>query len=296
MSAEAARVVEQAVERAAAHAEQGSAAELPSLFDLLHRSFPHAPPVVEWLARWQSVWFSVVAILALGALARAGTKRRTLMPAGAQNLLEFIVEKFNAFVCGILGPRGQAHTPFIGTLFLYILAMNLLGLIPLMRSPVARSTPWLVGLPLPMTTVPLAICAIVYVNASALKAAGLRGYLYHMLGSPNHVILWLVSPLILLIHAVGELAKVFSLSMRLFGNISGEDVLVAVIVKQSTALASAMHWPPIIPLHLPFLFLGLLTCFVQAFVFALLTTIYLALMLPHEEHERHEEACVAHAG
>ena len=48
-----------------------------------------------------------------------------------------------------------------------------------------------------------------------------------------------------------------------------------------------MHWPPILPLHLPFLFLGLLTGVVQAFVFALLTTIYLALMLPH--HEEHGE-------
>jgi len=63
-------------------------------------------------------------------------------------------------------------------------------------------------------------------------------------------------------------------------------------LKQAVALTQSLHWPPVIPLQLPFLLLGLLTSLVQAFVFALLTTIYLALMLPHEEHE---ESAVAHA-
>ena len=293
MSAEAARAIEHVAEEAAEH----TSAELPSLFEVIHRSFTHAPPSVEWLLRWQNVWFTAVAILVMVALAYAGTRHKNLVPRGSQNFLEFVVEKFNDFVCSILGPRGQAHTPFIGTLFLYILVMNLLGLIPLMRSPIAGSKPTPIGLPLPMTTGPLAICAIIYVNAAAIKTSGIGGYLHHMLGSPNHLILWVVSPLILVIHALGELSKVFSLSMRLFGNISGEDVLIAVIVKQSVALAHAFHWPPVLPLHVPFLFLGLLTCFVQAFVFSLLTTIYLALMLPHEEgHEHHDEARVAHAG
>lgn len=259
-------------------------AELPSLFHLLHQSYEHAP-VFAFLFRWQNLGYSLVAMLALMALMSWGARQRTLIPTGIQNGLEWIVDSFNQFVCSILGPRGEAHTPFIGTLFLYILVMNGLGLIPLLKSPVTSAATSPVGLPIPLTTFPLALCAVVYVNAAALKAGGLRGYCYHMLGSPSHVILWLVAPLILVIHALGELSKIFSLSMRLFGNIFGEDVLIAVIVQQAVALTRALHWPPILPLQIPFLFLGLLTSFVQAFVFALLTTIYLALMLPHEEHE-----------
>ena len=258
-------------------------AELPTLFHLLHERFRDSV-LVSWLIRWENLWFAGLAMLSLTAVAYCGTRRRSMIPTGIQNGLEWMVDAFKQFVCSILGPRGQEHTPFIGTLFLYILVMNGLGLIPLMKSPVTGSAPSSVGLPIPLTTFPLALCAVIYVNLAALKAAGFRGYVYHMLGSPSHFILWFVSPLILLIHALGELSKIFSLSMRLFGNIFGEDVLVAVIVQQSVALTHALHWPPLLPLQLPFLFLGLLTSFVQAFVFALLTTIYLALMLPHEEH------------
>lgn len=278
------------------HGESQHAAELPTLFHVLHEQF-EGSALLAWLFRWQNLWYTALAIAALLILAAAGTRRRSLIPSGVQNGLEWVVGGFDAFVCSILGPRGSRHTPFIGTLFLYILAMNLLGLIPLMKSPVATSVQSAVGLPVPLTTFPLALCAVGYVNLESLRAAGLRGHLYHMLGSPSHLILWLVSPLILVIHGLGELSKIFSLSMRLFGNIFGEDVLIAVIVQQATALSRALHWPPLVPLQLPFLFLGLLTSFVQAFVFALLTTIYLALMLPHEEPGEHggtEPA--AHAG
>lgn len=259
-------------------------AELPTIFHLLHQRYEHSS-VIAFLFRWQNLGYSLMAMLALMALMYWGSRRRTLVPTGMQNGLELVVDGFNQFVCSILGPRGTAHSPFIGTLFLYIFVMNGLGLIPLLKSPVTSSVASPVGLPIPLTTFPLALCAVVYVNAASLKAAGLRGYLYHMLGSPSHFILWIVSPLILVIHTLGELSKIFSLSMRLFGNIFGEDVLIAVIVKQAVALTRALHWPSILPLQIPFLFLGLLTSVVQAFVFALLTTIYLALMLPHEEHE-----------
>ena len=269
---------------------QQATAELPTLFHLLHERFAGSP-LLSWLFLWQNLWYSLIAVLGLMMLAYWGTRRQALVPHGLQNGLELVVDGFNQFVCSILGPRGAAHTPFIGTLFLYIFAMNLLGLVPLMKSPVASSSPSPVGLPIPLTTAPLALCAVVYVHVASLKAAGLKGYVHHMLGSPSHVILWLVSPLILVIHALGELSKIFSLSMRLFGNIFGEDVLIAVIVQQAVSLTRALHWPPILPLQIPFLFLGLLTSFVQAFVFALLTTIYLALMLPHDDHhDEHQEA------
>jgi F-type H+-transporting ATPase subunit a len=251
------------------------------------------------LFEWQNVIFSVLAMMVVVALVHAGARRRAAVPSRGQSLLELFVDGFNQFVCGILGPEGRAHTPFIGTLFLYILAINWIGLIPLMKSPTVTSMPSPVGLPIPLATLPLAVCSIVYVNWAGMKASGIKGYLFHFLGSPTNAILWLISPLVLVLHALGELSRVFSLSMRLFCNISGEDTLIAVVVQQSVALTESMHLPPLLPLHLPFLFLGLLTGFIQAFVFALLTTIYLALILPHEEHATEREfhgPSEAHAG
>jgi F-type H+-transporting ATPase subunit a len=93
-----------------------------------------------------------------------------------------VVGGLNAFICRILGPSGRAHTPFIGTLFLYILVMNWMGLVPLFHSPVAHAGTSPIGLPIPTTTLPLAICSVIYVNVSAIRTAGLKGYCLHMLG------------------------------------------------------------------------------------------------------------------
>jgi F-type H+-transporting ATPase subunit a len=103
-------------------------------------------------------------------------------------------------------------------------------------------------------------------------------------------------PLALPIHLIGELAKPLSLSCRLFGNIFGEDMLLAGFAALGIGAMAAMHLGALpfgLPLHFPFLFLALLTSMVQAFVFSLLSTIYFLLMLPHDDHG-HEHAEEAH--
>jgi F-type H+-transporting ATPase subunit a len=89
------------------------------------------------------------------------------------------------------------------------------------------------------------------------------------------------------IHIIGELAKPFSLAIRLFGNITGEDVLVAAFVGLGVMLMGILglpHSPVGIPLQIPFYFLGILLSAIQALVFTLLSTIYILMMIPHEEH------------
>ena len=84
------------------------------------------------------------------------------------------------------------------------------------------------------------------------------------------------------LHIIGELAKPLSLSLRLFGNITGEDVLIAVFVGLGVAILSFS--PVGLPLQTPFYFLGLLLSTMQALVFTFLSSIYILMMLPHEEH------------
>jgi len=132
----------------------------------------------------------------------------------------------------------------------------------------------------------------VYVQFIGFKELGPLGWLDHMLGSPRDLTGWLLAPLMLPIHILGELAKPISLSCRLFGNIFGEDMLLVAFVSLGVTSLAFLHSPVGLPLQVPFLFLALLTSTLQAAVFMVLSTIYILLMLPHDDHE-HEHAHTA---
>jgi F-type H+-transporting ATPase subunit a len=101
-------------------------------------------------------------------------------------------------------------------------------------------------------------------------------------------------PIMIPVHVLGELAKPVSLSCRLFGNIFGEDTLVAVFVTAAAlclkASLIALGAPPLFGITALFMLLQTLTSIVQALIFSLLTTVYLYMMLPHEGHGHGEAA------
>jgi F-type H+-transporting ATPase subunit a len=115
-----------------------------------------------------------------------------------------------------------------------------------------------------------------------------------MAGSPRSAIGWGLVPLMLPIHLMGELAKPISLACRLFGNIFGEDMLLVAFASLGITVLSFTHLPIGLPLQLPFLFLAILTSTLQALVFTVLSTIYLLLMLPHDDHGHEGQAQHAH--
>jgi F-type H+-transporting ATPase subunit a len=162
--------------------------------------------------------------------------------------------------------------------------MNLFGLIPFMHSPTSSLN----------VTVALALTVFIYVQYTGFRELGFVGYFDHMLGNPRDVTSWILAPLIFPIHLLGELAKPISLSCRLFGNIFGEDMLLVAFATLGVTTLSATHLPFGLPLHLPFLFLALLSSTLQALVFTVLSTIYFLLMLPHDDHGHEEEAHHAH--
>ncbi|KPL03766.1 MAG: ATP synthase subunit A, partial [candidate division Zixibacteria bacterium SM23_73_2] len=113
---------------------------------------------------------------------------------------------------------------------------------------------------------------------------GFLGYLSHLAGEPRDFVGWVLIPLNLPIHILEEFIKPLSLAMRLFGNIMGEDILVAVFVILGVASLSFLKAPVGLPLQVPFILLDILFATIQALVFTLLSTIYFSLMMPHEEH------------
>jgi F-type H+-transporting ATPase subunit a len=205
--------------------------------------------------------FLVAILLAVGCflLTRRLDVRR---PSKVQVALELTVAALQNLVTGLIGPDGPRYLPVVGTFFLYILFMNLIGVLPLCKTPTANLN----------TTVALALTAIVYVHYHGIRANGPLRYLRHYVGEP-----WQMFPLNIPIHIIGELARPISLSFRLFGNMFGEDTVIAILIMLAAPAV-------IIPIQFPMVLLTIFTSGVQAMVFTILTCVYIASFVAHEEH------------
>ncbi|MEA3297598.1 MAG: F0F1 ATP synthase subunit A [candidate division Zixibacteria bacterium] len=254
--------------------DHGGGYHLPNLVWILHEVGILPDGAYHWAETWVNIIFAfIVAILFTIIVTRVYAKRK-LIPGPFQNAVEMLVEGMYNFLYSILGKEAKKYTPFLGTLFFYILGMNWLGLIPGGHSPTTSLN----------ITASMSIMVFLYVQYTGVRRLSLPGYLHHMAGSPSDVVTWCLVPLMFPLHLIGELAKPFSLALRLFGNITGEDTLVAVFVVLGIACLSFINSPVGLPLHLPFILLGMLLSTIQALVFTLLSTAYILMMLPHEEH------------
>ena len=277
---------------AAHHGEEAAKPELPNLISIILQMKIGGVPVAEtplghFLHTYEYQIFLVIITLFLCGIILLTRGLRALVPGPTQALLEIVVEGFYNFFTGILGSRERArrHMPFFGSLFLFIWFNNMFGIIPLFTG--ATSTFQL--------TASLAVLVFFYVHVNAIREAGFKHWFMHLLQDPKDLMGWILAPVFFVLHLIGELAKPLSLSLRLFGNITGEHILSGVFLILGLMLMSAV-WPHPwvgVPLHLPFLFLSLLVGTIQATVFTLLATIYLALFLPHDEH--HSEAAQGEA-
>ncbi|MCC7140577.1 MAG: F0F1 ATP synthase subunit A [Candidatus Eisenbacteria bacterium] len=254
------------------HAEGVHAPEFPNWIVLANYLFPDAS-WAHFLHTWETPLFSLPVVLFLCIIAIMASRNPKMVPGPLQNVVEIAVESFTNFVEGMLGPQGRQFVPFLGTLFFYIWFSNLEGLLPLMKSPTSVLN----------TTVALAVCVFFYVQYTGLTKLGPGKFLMHLAGDPKDAIGWAMVPLLLPLHIIGEFAKPMSLSLRLFGNVFGEDVLLAVFGMLILIPLGSFQFG--LPLHLPFIFLALLLSSIQALVFTLLSTLYFSQMLPHEEHE-----------
>ena len=272
----------------AAHGEEHAAhPELPNFVTVLRSLYPAdaQPGWVKFLHTWENVVFSLIAALLLILVFGLGARPRRMVPTGLQNLAEALLGGLHDFFLGILGPEGKKYVPFVGTLFLYIVTMNWMGLFPFMKAPTSSIN----------TTLALALCVFVYVQYIGITKNGIGGYLYHFAGQPKDAIGWGTAILLFPLEVMGELIKPMSLACRLFGNILSEDILLAVLVGLGVTMVSFLHSPIGIPLQLPFLVLSTLFGLIQGLVFSLLASIYIVMMLPHDDHGHHGDHAGAHS-
>jgi F-type H+-transporting ATPase subunit a len=172
-----------------------------------------------------------------------------------------------------IGPEGDQYLPLIATFGLFILMANYAGLIPGLVAPTANIN----------VTVGCAITTWIYYHFQGLRKQGVVNYLKHFAVPPGAPV-WM-APLMLIIEGISHASRLLSLSLRLFGNIFGEELVIVI-------LGSII--PFVVPL--PMMFLGLITGGLQAFIFVLLSIIYLqaAVAVEHEHDEHGHDAPTGH--
>ncbi len=196
-------------------------------------------------------WLVILLLLVLSLLATSAIKS---IPGKMQNFMETVILGIENMIVDTMGEHGRPFFPLIATLAIFVLVSNLIGLIPGFFPPTANIN----------TTAACAIIVFVSTHVVGIKHHGM-GYVKHFLGP-----IWWLAPMIFFIEIIGHLSRPVSLTLRLFGNMNGHELVLMVFF----ALA-----PFFVPL--PMMLMGVLVSFIQAFVFMLLAMIYIQGSLEH---------------
>lgn len=254
----------------------------------------YSEPVWEGIPITNSMVMSWIATLIIIAFCRMATKRMALVPAGIQNLAEWMVESLYTFLESLIGHHMIKRTFwFLGSIFFLIITVNYLGLFPgvgtigrnVMQDGHPHYIPFLRGgnADLNMTAAMASIFALLWFYW-AIGENGFKGFMAHIFapkGSFNGIMLALMVPVFLFVgvlEVISIMIRPVALTFRLYGNIYGGEQTLEKLM----ALAPApFNFAP----ALPFMFIELLVGFVQALVFTLLCAIFIKLICDHgEEH------------
>ena len=211
----------------------------------------------EWIIL--SHYVLVIGIIFL--IARAATRKLQLVPTGAQNVMETFVGGIITMGADTMGEKNsRGYMPLIASLAIVIFVSNMMGVIPGFEAPTSNIN----------FTLSLALIVFVYYNYVGIKKNGFINYFKHFMGPMP-----ILAPLMFPIEIISHISRIISLSFRLFGSIRGDDMFLMVLL---------MLVPWLLPL--PGFFLLTAFGFLQAFIFSILTYVYIAgsVMMEHEEH------------
>ncbi len=210
---------------------------------------------LEWLARQLHLhigthvtytWLVMALLFLVAVLVKRNIKT---VPTGLQNFLELIIDGIENMIEETMGPKGKAYFPLIATIAFFILTSNLIALIPGFYPPTANLN----------TNAAIALTVFAMTHIIGIKEHGI-GYFKHFCGPIG----WL-APLMIPIEIVGHMARPLSLTLRLFGNMYGHEIVLMIFFTLV---------PFLVPL--PLMLMGILVAFIQTFVFMLLAMIYIA--------------------
>ncbi len=229
------------------------------------------------------MWIAAV-LLVLTFL--AASRRRALVPRGFYNFFELLVQFVrDEITVKNIGARDAArYTPYLCTVFFFILFMNLLGLVPWMATATANLA----------VTMALSLFTFVLTQAAGIRTQGLRGYLAHLTGGVPKS-LWPLWVIMVPVEFLGLFTKPFALTVRLFANmVAGHSAILGflgLIFAVSVGVA-----PASVAMAIFMFLLELFVAFVQAYIFTMLSSLFIGMNLVHHgEHEGHGEAASDHA-
>ncbi|MEM5558121.1 F0F1 ATP synthase subunit A [Aliarcobacter cryaerophilus] len=211
----------------------------------------------EWIIL--SHFVLVIGIIFL--VSRMATRKMQLVPTGSQNVMEAFVGGIVSIGTDSMGEKNsRIYMPLIGSLALVIFVSNMMGVIPGFEAPTSNIN----------FTASLAIIVFVYYNYLGIKKNGFVNYFKHFMGP-----LPILAPLMFPIEIISHFSRIISLSFRLFGSVRGDDMFLMVLL---------MLVPWILPL--PGFFLLAVMGVLQAFIFSILTYVYIAgsIMMEEEHH------------
>jgi len=195
------------------------------------------------------VTYTWLAMAILITVAFFASRSISMVPSGVQNLMEAVITGIEGLIEETMGEEGKAYFPLIATFALFILVCNLIGLVPGLYPPTANLN----------TNAALALTVFFLTHIVGFRKHGIA-YLKHFMGP----IIWL-APLMFVIEIIGHIARPLSLTLRLFGNMYGHEIVLMIFLA-------------LVPLFLPIpmMLMGVLIAFIQTFVFTLLAMIYVA--------------------
>ena len=201
---------------------------------------------------------SLLAMVIALAVAKMATRNLQIVPKGCQNVMESVISGILAVGSDVIPMKlARQYLPLTGALAVYIFFANVIGIIPGFESPTNNIN----------LTLSLALIVFVYYHYEGIRVNGVTHYFAHFAGPVK-----ILAPLMFPIEIISHISRIISLSFRLFGNIKGDDLFLAVLL---------MLVPWIVPL--PAFALLTFSALLQAFVFMILTYVYLAGAVTLEE-------------
>jgi F-type H+-transporting ATPase subunit a len=191
--------------------------------------------------------------------AKVATKSMALVPKGTQNVMETFVGGVLQMVVDVVGKEeARKYFPLVATIGLFVAFANVIGIVPGFESPSGSLD----------FTLALAVVVFVYYNFEGIRKNGFIKYFGHFMGPMPAL-----APLMFPIEIVSHISRIISLSFRLFGNIKGDDLFLMVLLFLAPVVAP-------LPAFALLSFMALL----QAFIFMMLTTVYIASAIHIEDH------------
>jgi F-type H+-transporting ATPase subunit a len=248
------------------------------------------PPIFRLPGIPDHVTYTWLVMILLAGVAFVASRHVALVPRGLQNVLEVVLEQFQQMIDDVIGHAGRPFLPLIATLGLFILVGNLLGLVPGMNGPTTNLN----------TTAACALVVFFAYHWIGVRKQGALTYLKHFMG-PVPLAL---KPLMFVIEIISHLARPLSLTLRLFGNMFGGHILLAIIFflmgldgligwalsgSAIGAVVGGIGGAVMIVFTVGFLYpLKILVSFLQAFIFVMLTMLYISGAIEEAEHHGSE--------